>query len=346
MIKLAYDSSKPANNGFLAEFPPEMREQLRAIINDQIVDAMKVMGLSPGNVSGNIPVSNGVKCVNLNAELHGGNLPSAYAASGHSHPVATGSSNGFLSNTDKAKLDTLPAGAEVNQNAFSNVQVGTTILQSDSKTDTLELIPGANITLTPDAANDRITFAVSGKVPSAASADTAATASACTGNAASASSLNGFSLTGRSSADVNTYLSSGMFALNSTPPNSPPFSYCSGISVNNSDVGLQIAGGYTSDNLYFRGWWSYGAGFSDWRTIIHSGNIGSQSVNYAASAGYARANGGTADTATKAIQDASGNIITSTYATTANPTFTGTVTAPTMTVTTALNIPGGKLWII
>lgn len=30
---------------------------------------------------------------------------------------------------------------------------------------------------------------------------------------------------------------------------------------------------------------------------------------------------------------------------TASPTFTGTVTAPTVTVSTTLNIPGGKIWI-
>lgn len=63
---------------------------------------------------------------------------------------------------------------------------------------------------------------------------------------------------------------------------------------------------------------------------------------------------GNAATATKATQDASGNVITDTYATktelsakapTASPIFTGTVTAETVTVTSALNIPGGKIWI-
>ena len=62
----------------------------------------------------------------------------------------------------------------------------------------------------------------------------------------------------------------------------------------------------------------------------------------------------TSGTAAKATADASGNTITSTYATktevnakapTASPTFTGTVTAPTLTVSTTLNIPGGKIWI-
>ena len=61
-----------------------------------------------------------------------------------------------------------------------------------------------------------------------------------------------------------------------------------------------------------------------------------------------------APTATKATQDGNGNTITTTYATktevnakasTASPTFTGTVTASTLTVTSALNIPGGKIWI-
>ena len=52
--------------------------------------------------------------------------------------------------------------AEVNQNAFSNVKVGSTTIQADSKTDTLELVAGTNITLTPDATNDKITIDATG----------------------------------------------------------------------------------------------------------------------------------------------------------------------------------------
>ena len=51
------------------------------------------------------------------------------------------------------------AGAEVNQNAFSNVKVGSTTVAADTKTDTLELVAGSNITLTPDATNDKVTIA-------------------------------------------------------------------------------------------------------------------------------------------------------------------------------------------
>jgi microcystin-dependent protein len=220
---MAYDSTKPANDGYLAEFPPEMREQLRAMINDQIVDALKLVGLSPGNLNGNIPVSNGTLCNNLNAEKLGGNLASAFATTGHIHGAATTSSNGFMSNTDKAKLDGISTGAQVNQNAFGNVKVGTTtIIQADNVTDTLELVAGANIALTPDATNDRVTVAVTGTVASAAvctgNASSATTAASCTGNAATATKLqnartiNGVSFDGSANITVTAAANGGTSA--------------------------------------------------------------------------------------------------------------------------------------
>lgn len=48
---------------------------------------------------------------------------------------------------------------EANQNAFSNVKVGSTTIAADTTTDTLELVAGSNITITPDATNDKITIA-------------------------------------------------------------------------------------------------------------------------------------------------------------------------------------------
>lgn len=73
-------------------------------------------------------------------------------------PNATQSSDGLMSATDKTKLDGVANGAEVNQNAFSNVAIGASTISADSKTDTLTLVGGANITLTPDATNDKITI--------------------------------------------------------------------------------------------------------------------------------------------------------------------------------------------
>ena len=80
----------------------------------------------------------------------------------------------------------------------------------------------------------------------------------------------------------------GLYAINSTGTNGPGYGYLSLIHVaNGNDVAFQIAGGYNSDAMYFRGTYALqnGTGYSAWRTVIHSGNIGSQSVNYAATAG-------------------------------------------------------------
>ena len=57
------------------------------------------------------------------------------------------------------KLSGIEANAEVNQNAFSKVTVGSTTIKADNKTDELIIEAGSNITLTPDAANDKITIA-------------------------------------------------------------------------------------------------------------------------------------------------------------------------------------------
>ena len=73
--------------------------------------------------------------------------------------IATQSANGLLSSGDKKKLDGIASGAEVNQNAFSNIKIGNTTIAADGKTDTVELAAGNNITLTPDATNDKITIA-------------------------------------------------------------------------------------------------------------------------------------------------------------------------------------------
>ena len=62
------------------------------------------------------------------------------------------------STAEKTKLSGIAVGSEVNQNAFSNVVVGATTLAADTKMDTLTLVAGTNVTITPDAATDTITI--------------------------------------------------------------------------------------------------------------------------------------------------------------------------------------------
>lgn len=75
------------------------------------------------------------------------------------YSVATTSANGLMSSTDKSKLEGIASGAEVNQNAFGNVKVGSVTVAADGKTDTLTLVAGSNVTLTGDATNDKVTIA-------------------------------------------------------------------------------------------------------------------------------------------------------------------------------------------
>ena len=48
--------------------------------------------------------------------------------------------------------------SKTNQNAFSNVKIGSTTISADAVTDTLTLVAGDNITLTPNATSDSITI--------------------------------------------------------------------------------------------------------------------------------------------------------------------------------------------
>ena len=72
------------------------------------------------------------------------------------YSVANDKVNGLMSKDMVIKLNAIEEGAQVNQNSFSNVKVGDTTIASDTTTDTLELIAGSNVTITPDADNDSI----------------------------------------------------------------------------------------------------------------------------------------------------------------------------------------------
>lgn len=69
-----------------------------------------------------------------------------------------GLSTNDYTTTEKNKLSGIASGAEVNQNAFSNIAIGSSTIAADSKTDTLTLVAGSNITLTPDTTNDKVTI--------------------------------------------------------------------------------------------------------------------------------------------------------------------------------------------
>ena len=93
-----------------------------------------------------------------------------------------------------------PSNAEPNQNAFSNVKVGSTTIAADSKTDTLTLVAGTNVTLTPDTNGDSITITAK---------DTNTTYSAGTGI-----SLSGTTFSNSGVRSITTGTSNGTISVN------------------------------------------------------------------------------------------------------------------------------------
>lgn len=164
---MAYNKDFPADDSYLADFPANEREQIRAIVEDKIVNAGKLNGLNSSNDTGQVPVSNGTVNTNLNADMLDGHHEDYFSKDGHVHNNASTSTAGFMSSADKTKLDGVATGAEVNQNAFGNVSVGSTTLQADNKQDTLYIAAGNNISIAADETNDKITIGLTGTVPEA-----------------------------------------------------------------------------------------------------------------------------------------------------------------------------------
>ena len=91
---------------------------------------------------------------------------------------ATTSSNGLMTSAMVTKLNGIASGAEVNQNAFSNVKVGSTTIAADTKTDTLNIATGDNVTISADANTDTITISAKDTTYNAATVTTAGLMSA------------------------------------------------------------------------------------------------------------------------------------------------------------------------
>ena len=265
-----------------------------AISSDNATNASKLQGLTTGNANGQIPINNGTENTNLNAALLNGKASSYFATNNHTHNTATQSSNGYMSNADKKKLDGIASGAEVNQNAFANVKVGSNTIQADAKQDTLELAAGANISLVGDANNDKVTIRVTGKVASASQADNATNAT----NATKATQdKNGLQI------DTNYLKRSGGTMTGA---------------LNLANNKLNLAGDdcYFGDQNVAGGFCLKGNNGTTNLTLINKDNVAQKaSLSYAGGnlISSATIQGNLSGTATKATQDSAGQTINTTY---------------------------------
>ena len=340
---MAYDINFPADDSYLSDFPAGDREQNRALKDDQIVNAGRLRGLTVGNENGQIPINNGTENTNLNAALLNGKASSYFATSNHTHTTATQSSNGYMSNADKKKLDGIASGAEVNQNAFANVKVGSTTISSDAKQDTLELVAGTNISLVGDANNDKVTIGVTGKVASASQADNATNATKATQDKNGLQidtnylKLSGGTMNGtlNTSKTTSTYLAGnqGQAIINSTANNG---AYTMLAKMNSSN-GKFTHGVYQGDYLLQ---------YTNNTTISAGTNAVTKSVTLLDESGNTNFSGTVTapsfnGTATKATQDSAGQTINTTYVkgvTANNATLTITKGNGSTSTTTVNNV--------
>ena len=90
----------------------------------------------------------------------------AYVDDADNNEVDKVSGKGLSTNdyttTEKNKLAGIAAGAEVNQNAFSNVVVGSTTIAADSETDSLTIAADDGISVSGDATKGEVTITNSG----------------------------------------------------------------------------------------------------------------------------------------------------------------------------------------
>lgn len=202
-------------------------------------------------------------------------LPTKTESSGNGNVVSSVSISGDTITYNKG-VTALTA----HQNAFSNVKVGSTTVAADTSGDTLELVAGDNVTLTPDSTNDKVTIA--------ATDTTYESKAAASGGTAVSLVTTGEKYTWNNKASTDTKNTAGstnstskMYLIGATEQNANPQTYSnekiygtngeliadsfSMIGVDNNKAGFRMTqgGGSSPRNNMDMGW--------DWNSIAGSG---------------------------------------------------------------------------
>jgi hypothetical protein len=102
---MTYDSTRPADTETISIAPAGIRENFRALKEDAVVNAGTLNGYSQGNSSGNVALSNGTLCTNLNADKLDGQDGSYYTnLIAANLPLAGGSMTGALNLANNIQL--------------------------------------------------------------------------------------------------------------------------------------------------------------------------------------------------------------------------------------------------
>lgn len=137
-------SNKTILDETTASFTTAEKEKLEGIASGANKYSLPSAGSSLGGVKtgGDVTISSGVITVNDDS---------------HNHVISN--VDGLQDALDGKAASSHTHSSYANQNAFSNVKVGSTTIAADTTTDTLTLV-GSNVTITPDATNDKVTIGI------------------------------------------------------------------------------------------------------------------------------------------------------------------------------------------
>ena len=123
-----------------------------------IKNGNETIELKPNTNSDKLTIEAGEN-ITLSASNNGTGLDNLrIIATDTTYNVATNSTDGLMSKEDKDKLDGIESNAEVNQNAFTTVNAAGTELVADSKTDTLSIKAGNNVSIVGNINDDSLTI--------------------------------------------------------------------------------------------------------------------------------------------------------------------------------------------
>lgn len=100
-----------------------------------------------------------VQGTNVTLTPNAGSKTITIAATDTTYSEATTDAAGLLSAADKTKLDGIESGAQVNQNAFAQITANGTSISAASASAAFEIAAGENVTVTGDAASNKVTIA-------------------------------------------------------------------------------------------------------------------------------------------------------------------------------------------
>ena len=140
----------------LDEYVAEVHEAINDI--DDIEGTVGDLSADVANVKGRVNTVEGL----LDGHSVATSVPANAVFTDTTYSPANANNDGLMTSNQYTKLEGISSGAEVNQNAFSKVTIGTTDINAATKQDGIKFVAGNNVNITADTSTKEITIESSG----------------------------------------------------------------------------------------------------------------------------------------------------------------------------------------